>query len=55
MQTQPKWLHFLSLVACLLFSAADAVDPAITLASFKVEGFSGDVMVKSSAASLQNS
>ena len=29
---------------------ADAADPAVTLASFKVVGFSGDVTVKSNAA-----
>ena len=38
MQTQPKRLHFASLVACLRASAADAADPAVTLASFKVGG-----------------
>ena len=39
-------------------SAADAVDPSVTLASFKdnkVVGFSGDVTVKSNAAGLPNS
>ena len=55
MQTQPKRLHFASLVACLRASAADAADPAVTLASFKVVGFSGDVTVKSNAAGLPNS
>ena len=55
MQTQPKRLHFASLEACLRASAADAVDPAVTLASFNVVGFSGDVSVKSNAAGLPNS
>ena len=55
MQTQPKRLHFASLVACLRASAADAADPAVTLASFKVVGFSGDVTVKSNAPGLPNS
>ena len=50
MQTQPTRLHFASLVACLRASAADTADPAVTLASFKVVGFSGDVTVKSNAA-----
>ncbi|KAL5467425.1 hypothetical protein EMCRGX_G031646 [Ephydatia muelleri] len=54
-QTQPRRLHFSSLATCLRTSAADAADPAITLASFKVEGFSADVMVKSNAAGLPNS
>ena len=54
-QTHPKRLHLSSLAACLRSSAADAADPAITLASFKVEVFSGDVMVKSKAAGLPNS
>ena len=36
-------------------SATDAADPAVTLASFKVVGFSGDVTVKSNAAGLPNS
>eukprot|EP00731_Ephydatia_muelleri_P034031 Em0045g16a len=55
-QTQPRRLHFSSLATCLRTSAADTANPAITLASFKVEGFSADVMVKSNAAesSLNN-
>ena len=55
MQTQPKQLHFALLVAFLQASAADTVDPAITLVSFKVVGFSGDVTVKSNAANLPSS
>ena len=46
-QTQPKQLLFLSLAACLQSSAADAVDPTITLALFNAELFF-NVMVKSS-------
>ena len=44
MQTQPKRLHFASLVACLRASAIDAADPAVTLASLKVVGFNSAVI-----------
>ena len=43
----PSSCIFHQLVACLRSLAANAADPAITLASFKVELFSIDVMVKS--------
>eukprot|EP00731_Ephydatia_muelleri_P036629 Em0294g2a len=42
--------HFGSFKSCLRHSATKAADPAVTPASDKIEGFSGEVTVRSNAA-----
>jgi len=51
----PSSEHFTSLALCFRCSAAKAADPAVTLASVKVLGLSGDVTVMSKAAGLPKS
>ena len=50
MRAQPSSEHLASLEACFLCSEIWADDPAVTHASLRVIGFSGDVTVRSKAA-----
>ena len=50
MHLQPNSEHFRSFISCLRHSATSAADPAITPASDKIEGCSGEVTIRSNAA-----
>ena len=50
MHFQPNSEHFGSFISCLRHSATLAADPAVTSASDQIEGFSGEVMVRSNVA-----
>ena len=52
MHTHPSSAHLGSLALCFLASATRAEDPNLTLASVKVAGLSGEVIVRSKAAGL---
>ena len=50
MHFQPNLEHFEVFKSCLRHSATEAADPAITPTSDKIEGFSGEITVRSNAA-----
>ena len=47
MHVHPSSEHFLSLAECFLSSVATAADPAVTPASERLDGLSGDLTVRS--------
>ena len=55
MHAQSSSEHLASLEACFLCSEIWADDPAVTHASLRVIGFSGDVTVRSDAAGFSRS